>query len=64
MRKAERKIARIKFLARLEPIDPELAKEVREMWEEEEEEGRHVRPDGREDVAAVARSAAVPQMAY
>lgn len=37
MRKAERKIARIKFLARLEPIDPELAKEVREMWEEEEE---------------------------
>jgi hypothetical protein len=37
MTKAERKIARKNLLARLEPIDPELAKEVREMWAEEEE---------------------------
>ena len=37
MTKAERKVARKNLLARLEPIDPELAKEVREMWAEEEE---------------------------
>jgi hypothetical protein len=36
MTKAERKIARKNLLARLEPIDPELAKEMQEMWEEEE----------------------------
>jgi hypothetical protein len=36
MNAKERNIARERLLARLEPIDPELAKEVREMWAEEE----------------------------
>ena len=35
MTKTERKIARENCLVRLEPIDPELAKEVREMWAQE-----------------------------
>jgi hypothetical protein len=35
MKSKDRKIARTKFLGRLEGLDPELAKEVREMWAEE-----------------------------
>jgi hypothetical protein len=35
MKKVERKIARENCLVRLEPLDPELANEVREVWEAE-----------------------------
>lgn len=38
MKAKDRKIARENCLARLEPIDPELAEEVRAMWVEEEAE--------------------------
>ena len=37
MNAKERKVARQNLLARVEPIDPELAEEVRQMWAEEEE---------------------------
>lgn len=60
MTKAERKIARKNLLDRLEPIDPELAEEVREMWQEEEE-AKKKGAAGRASAkyaAAVVRSAA------
>jgi hypothetical protein len=47
MKAKDRKIARIKFLARIEAVDPGLAEELQEMWAEEE--ARPVPPSGGAD---------------
>jgi hypothetical protein len=42
MNAKERKVARERLLARLQPIDPALAEEVREMWAEEAAEKKRI----------------------